>query len=319
MKRIAALFLASAAALSVRAENVTVDSLVATVNGQPVTRSEVQAAMRSYLQSAARDAGLRRLPPREIARAAFTNALADAVNRKLIVQKYRAGDLRMPDYAVDRTATERIERDYGGDVHALQRELASDGMTYSEWKDMIEEHLIVTTMRQTFVNANVHVSPGAVVREWEENRDDYVPKPRVHAAIAVFPAGATNELAAFRARLDAGEKFEALVAAPTDEERMLGAGDYGWIDPVAKLAPEFANALAALPDGASAPLVLGDWTYLVCRVESETVPETTLESAWEDIEETLWNRQAERTYESWVAHLREGAAIREFLPKDLFD
>lgn len=318
MKRIAVLLFASAAAVCARAENITVDSLVATVNGEPVRRSEVQSAMRSFLEAAARDPALRGRSARDIARAAFTNALADAENRRLIVQKYRAGDLRMPDYAVDRTVVDRIERQYGGDVHALQLELARDGLTYSEWKDMVEEQLIVTTMRQTFVNANVHVSPGEVVREWEENREAWVPAPRVRAAIAVFPLAATNELAAFRSRLAAGERFEALVADPTDEERMLGAGDYGWIDPSAKLAPEFANVLLSIPDGASSPLVLGDWTYLVCRVESETVPETTLESAWEKIEEELWSRQAARIYEAWVAHLREGAAIREFLPEDLF-
>ncbi len=317
MKRLSAILLAIAAA-PLFAETLTVDSAVASVNGDPVMLSDVQAALRNgpFLEDARRalspDA-----PEADVGRAAFAAALADLENRKLIVRKYREGELRMPDYAVDRAATERIEKRYGGDVHALQLDLAREGLTYSEWKDGIEENLIVTMMRQTFVGANVHVSPGDVVRAWETNRAAYVDAPRVRVAMAAFPAADTNAPAAFRARLAAGERFEFLVSQATAEQRRLGAGDYGWVDPRAKLASAFADAVAGLRDGGVAEVVLGDARYLVGRLESEKRAEPTLEETWERIEDDLWTKASDALYDAWIAQLRDGAAIREFVPEEL--
>lgn len=318
MKRTSAIlsvFLASAALRAAGA--LTVDAVAATVNGESIALSDVQANLRPFVEAAHR-AMPTEPDPDVVFRAAYANALADLVNRKLVVQQYRRGDLKMPDYAVDREAVERVEKLYGGDMHALQLELARAGLTYSEWKDMVEEDLIVRMMRQTFVNANVHVSPADVRRAWETNRLAYVEAPRVHVAIAAFPAGATNGLAAFRSRLAAGERFDYLVSRPTAEERRLGAGDYGWIDPSAKLAPAFAEAVLALPDGGvSEPVSVDGLQYLLCRVESEKREEPTLEETWERIEEDLFNRQAEALYANWVGHLREDAAIREYPPEGL--
>ena len=318
MKTLPVLLLAFAAAAPLRAEPIPVDSVVASVNGDPVLLSDVKAALRAgpFVEDARRA-----LPPDapedDVLRAAFAAALADLEDRKLIVRKYREGELRMPDFAVDRAAAERVEKHYGGDLHALQLDLAREGMTYSEWKDGVEENLIVTMMRQTFVNANVHVSPGDVARAWETNRAAYVEAPRVRVAMAAFPAADTNAPAEFRARLSAGERFEWLVSQATDEQRRLGAGDYGWIDPAAKLAPAFADAVAALPDGGVGEVVLGETRYLVARLESEKRAVPTLAETWERIEEDLWSKASDALYRSWIASLRDGAAIREFVPEEL--
>lgn len=320
MKRLAPILLSLCAAIAARAEEpFRVDSLVASVNGEPVTLSDVQSSLRPFLAEARRAMPAEAVrDPRAVYRVAFTNALAELENRRLVVQKYREGDLRMPDYAVDREAAANVERLYGGDMHALQLELGREGRTYSEWKADLEESLIVRMMRQTFVNGSVHVSPAEVVRAWETRRSDYVPAARIHVAIAVFPAGDSEATAAFLGRVAQGEKFEALVAEPSDEERILGAGDYGWIDPAAELAPAFASTVLALRDGkASPPVVVGDHQYVICRVASEKVAEPTLAEVWDRIEEDLWTKASDALYRDWVAGLRQGAAIREFLPEGL--
>ncbi len=318
MKRFAALLLAAVAAAPLRAAPVLVDAIVATVNGEPITLSDVHSVIRPHV-----DAALRAMPderdPDAVFRVAFTNALAEVENTRLVVQTFRGSDMRLPEHALDRAAVERIEKQYGGDVHALQRDLARDGLTYSEWKDIVEEGLIVRMMRQIYVNGKVHVSPGDVARAWETNRAAYVSPARVHVAIAVFSAGDEAALDSFRSRLAAGGRFEELVAAPTDEERLLGAGDYGMVDPAAKLAPAFAKAVLALPDGGvSEPIDLGGWRFLLCRVGSEAREEPSLADTWERIEEDLWTKASESLYRSWLAGLRSGAAIREFLPEGLF-
>ena len=64
-------------------------------------------------------------------------------------------------------------------------------------------------------------------------------------------------------------------------------------------------------------MVVGDHQYVLCRVASEKVAEPTLAEAWDRIEEDLWTKASDALYRDWVAGLRAGAAIREFLPEDL--
>lgn len=317
MKRLSALFLSLCAAAAGAAGPVPADSLVASVNGEPVTLSDVREALRPHLEAARRAMPAER-DPDAIVRVAFTNALREVENRRLVVQKYWAGQARLPAYAVDRAAAERVEKLYGGDLSALQLELAAQGRTYSEWKEGLEEYLIVSNMRQMHVDASVRVSPADVMRAWETRRAEFAPKARIHVAMAVFPAGDSEATAAFLARVAGGERFEDLVAKPTDAERALGAGDYGWIDPSAELAPAFASTVLALRDGkTSPPIVAGDYQYVLCRVASEKVAEPTLAEAWDRIEETLWSEASEALFQSWIGHLRERAAIREFIPEGL--
>lgn len=317
MKRLSALLLSLCAAAAGAAGTIPIDSLVASVNGEPVTLSDVREVMPPYLDAARREMVAGR-DPEALVRAAFTNALREVEDRRLVVQKYWAGQTRLPEYALERAAAERVEKLYGGDLHALQLQLAREGRTYSEWKERLEEHLIVTSMRQLYVDANVRVSPADVMRAWETRRNEFAPKARIHVAMAVFPAGDTEATSAFLARVAAGERFEALVANPTDAERVLGAGDYGLIDPSSELSPAFASTVLALRDGkTSPPIVVGDYQYVLCRVASEKVSEPTLAEAWDRIEQTLWSEASESLFHSWIGHLRERAAIREFLPEGL--
>ena len=317
MKRLSALLLSLCAAVAGAAGTVVVDSLVASVNGEPVTLSDVREAMPRHLDAARREMSAGR-DPNALVRAAFTNALREVEDRRLVVQKYWAGQARLPEHAIERAAAERVEKLFGGDLNALQLQLAREGRTYSEWKEELEEYLIVSNMRQLYVDANVRVSPADVMRAWEARRDEFAPKARVHVAMAVFPAGDSEATAAFLARVAAGEPFESLVANPTDAERVLGAGDYGWIDPNSELAPAFASTVLALRDGkTSPPIVVGDHQYVLCRVASEKVPEPTLAGAWDRIEETLLSEASEALFRSWIGHLRERAAIREFIPEGL--
>ena len=76
--------------------------------------------------------------------------------------------------------------------------------------------------------------------------------------------------------------------------------------------------MLALRDGkASPPIVVGDHQYVLCRVASEKVSEPTLAEAWDRIEQTLWTEASEALFRSWIGHLRERAAIREFIPEGL--
>ena len=317
MKTNAALCALALLAAAAPARPVSVDALVASVNGDPVTLSDVQGTIRPHLENA-RLAMPGERDPDVLYRVAFTNALRDLENKQLVLQQYWAGQARLPENAVDRAATERIEKLYGGDVHALQLDLARDGMTYAEWKRELEERLIVSNMRQLYVDANVHVSPAEVVRAWETDRASFVQAPAVHVAMAVFPVADPAAREAFLARVAAGEPFEKLAAASGERELGLGAGDYGWIDPAVRLSPAFSDVVLALGDGeTSEPLVLGDWCYLLHRVETEKLETPTLASAWEKIENELWARASEAQFRAWIDHLREQASIREFLPDDL--
>jgi len=64
----------------------------------------------------------------------------------------------------------------------------------------------------------------------------------------------------------------------------------------------------------SGPVKLGANKYVVCRKDSVPAKTLTLREAQEDIERELYNKEAERIYDSWIKRLRGDAKITTFSP-----
>lgn len=171
--------------------------------------------------------------------------------------------------------------------------------------------MIVAAMRQMFVNGNASVSPNEIAQAYEARKAEFSRPARMHLRVVSVPSADTNAVAAFSARLAAGEAFSAVAAdlAPGQD------GDYGFVGEDNALAPPFMDAAAALADGAAAgPLELAGKAYFVHRIASEAASTVSLSKAWETLREDLVSARRRELFETWVGRLRAAASIRETLP-----
>lgn len=301
---------AAAAAAPPAPGSGALDAQVAVVNGRAITYSEVVQDVPHWLERVRAVPGAPQ-DPGALFLAAFRLALDDAENRALVLAKYEEGEMRLPEHAIDRYAAEILQTRYNGNLQELQKDLSARNLTYAEWRTRQEEAMIVAAMRHSFVDGNAAVSPNEVAQAYEARKAEFSRPARMHLRVVSVPAVDTNAVAAFSARLAAGDPFAAVAAdlAPGQD------GDYGFVGADNALAPLFMDAAAALADGASAgPLELAGKAYFVHRIESEAAQTVPLAEAWDSLRDELLATKREELYKTWTSRLRAAAAIRETLP-----
>ena len=292
------------------------DGLVATVNEEQISFSDVMRVLSPHDLAEARSALGSGADADAVFRAAFTNVLASLEDQALIAQKFETAGMTFPPHAIDRYVADIVQNRFGGNQQALQQELAERRQTFAEWKADARRRMIVSAMRQMFVNANAHVSPTEVAQAYAERRSRYETPARVRVQLAAIPEAETNDLASFRTRLAAGEPFEDLARAYSRDVRASLGGDYGFVRPDrGDLAPALSEAVLALEDGGvSEAIPLAGSLYFVRRAESEAAAVRSLDDVWGELHDELVGERREELYRRWIGHLRARAVIRETLP-----
>lgn len=307
---------ASVASLSAADEDtMLVDGVAAFVNGEAITIRDVVSGIPEQLREMATDPAFRDKTREEVFAAAYDAALEEAIDRSLIIQSYWAGEQRIPESALLRAMNEVIEARYSGNVAALQADLAKTRMTYSDWKKMMEEQIIVRSMRQTYVSANIHISPNEIVTTYANRKPELVEPEKVHVLTLALANDESLEknVAQFRTRLDKQEAFESIARELSVDVMAEAGGDYGWIVPDETLAPKLAAAVKATQDGAlSEPVELGQNIYILFRKESQPAKTLTLRDVQEQIEREHYEEEATRIYKHWTERLKNTAKIQIF-------
>ena len=190
-------------------------------------------------------------------------------------------------------------------------------MTYDDWKRLMEENIVLRSMRQSFVTGNVHVSPNAIAAAYAARKEQLKTPATVNVLVFALAddEGFAAGYAAFTNRLAAGEAFDKLARELSVDAMADAGGDYGFIVPEAVLAPALAAAVGTLKDGEiSEPIALGAKRFVIFRKATEPAKALSLRDVREQIEAELHAQESERLYASWIARLREAAVIRTFDP-----
>ena len=291
-----------------------VDGTVATVNGEAVTISEARSILALQVELMSKTPGFSEKSREEVFNEAMRRGADDLINRRLVIQSYRAGTARIPEGSLEKERERIIETRYKGDAALLRADLEHSRLTYDDWKKQVEEQMIVSSMRQAVVLDNINVSPNEIRKEYEARKDEFASdaKPRVFIYAVEADENADAALAAFARRLADGESFEALAKESSVDAMAERGGDYGWIDPDEFLAPALARTVRGLADGElSAPVPLGSRMYLVLRKAPRSF---TLAEAMERVGAELREREGRRIHDAWLERLRAAASIKYHLP-----
>ena len=310
----AAIFMAAGHADAAAAGGEILDGAAAFVNGEAVTISAAMAGIAPQLAAMAADPAMQGKSRAEAFEEAFRRSLDDIINRRLILQSYKASEMRLPENVLNKACDEIIETRYGGSLAALNADLERNRLAYADWKKIVEEQQIIRAMRHRAVNANVSVSPNEVRRAYEARKEEFSEPALANILICAVDDGAAAAatLASFASRLAAGARFEELAIEISVDAMAENGGDYGWIQPAETLARPLAAAALALADGEiSEPVALASRRYLVFRRASRPGRALTLRETVEKIETELREKEIDRLYGNWIARLREDAAIQK--------
>lgn len=231
--RLWALALAAAAALHglpAQAQNQTQktqsgDFVVAVVNSEPITNSELQSALKRISEQF-KAQGQAQPDPREVRAGVLERLISDRVQLQLAAEY----GVRVDDAAVD-LAEQNLARQNQVDVDTFRVRLARDGIDTATLRRQLRDQLTLTKLREREVESRVRVSDQEVDRAIAEqqvaNTDPFAQEINLAQLLVAVPEKADDALVAqlqaqaqaLLVRLRAGEDFAALVKQHSDADR----------------------------------------------------------------------------------------------------
>ena len=293
---------------------LVLDGVAAEVGEARVTIAETMLLAREM-------AAARQIPLAEQAgqlRALYGEALDHLVARQLVLQAYRSGENKLPAWAVDRRVDAFIDEQFGGDRSLLVSMLNKQRVGFDTWRQRMEEELVISTMRQQFVEQNVTVPAADVRAYYATNRSEFAldGPVRVGMILIAKQADETDEAVSNRAstvwgQLKDGQDFRAVAKRESAEAHAKEGGDWGYVEPEDVFRAEIADALAKLDKGAvSPPIPTESGIYIVTRLNDCPGGILPLAEAWPAIEARLRKAETERRFAAWIDSLKRRTTVR---------
>jgi peptidyl-prolyl cis-trans isomerase SurA len=220
--------LCSATIVEAQAQTAKADYIVAVVNSEPVTNSEVVTEVQRILREL--NAQRQPLPSMLLLR---SQVLERLINDRAQVQSAQDMGLRIDDAAVDQ-AEQTVARQNQIDVAELRRRVAKDGLDTTRFREQLREQLLLSKVREREVESRIRVTDSDIDRFMAErladNSDPFAQDINLAQILVAVSEKTTNEQAAViyakaqkvleRAR--AGESFDKLVEEFSAADRANG-------------------------------------------------------------------------------------------------
>ncbi len=234
------------------------------------------------------------------------------INRLLVLDAYEKEQMQLPNEAVASRVQEIIATEYQGDKAKLQEQLKAQRMTYDMWEKTIREDLIFSAMRHLQINSKVNVSPGAVRAYYEQHKDRYAAKQKMHVhSIALTPDQGRVLAEELMKQLEQGASFAAFAKQYSCDERAEQGGDWGFVVPTAQWGdPTLLEAVTKLAVGQRTLVEFaGGYCVIFYKEAAEAADAQALTGMWDEVEADLRAELSEQRYKTWLQRLRDEAYV----------
>ena len=224
---------------------VELDRVVAVVNDDIISRSELDARL-GRVREQLRQSGTAPPPPDALRR----QVLERLILRRLQLQLARNSGMRVDDESLNRTIL-RIAEQNELTLREFRDAVERDGLDFARFREEIREDILIAEVRRRRVENQINISQGDIddyismmeSRGAEADRHRY----RIgHILIAVPDGASSEEIDEARGRaervlaeLRAGADFANMAVTHSDGQKALEGGDLGW-----RLASDLPTMLA---------------------------------------------------------------------------
>lgn len=283
----------------------TVNEIVAVVNGQAITRYELQQDMRnSPAQSSMGAMGLQMERDGERER----KVLRSMINERLFVQEAERLGISVPDEVV-RSRLERIRQENGLSREELEEYLRERGRDLKQFKETIRSKIKVNRLLSSMVRQKVVLTEEEVRSYYKEHKDEFLPPSEVELSLILMQE--RQALKALRARIRQGEI--TFSQAARRHSVGPGAGQGGNMGTMAfdDLNRQLRDIVRDLePEQVSRVFPFRN-AYALVRLEKMQTSrgEDAFSRVREEVRQEAYSRKVRQRYEEYVDKLRSKAVI----------
>lgn len=297
----------------VGAARVTVDRILATVNGEIITQSEFEKYKAMLLM------GAQEIPADM---EADRQLLGQLIEKKLILQEAKKLEITMKDKDIENALDEVLRRNKI-DLKTLAKELGKKGTTVADYKKILEGELVQSRTIGRAVHSKINITDKDMAEFYEKNMrgsDKAGPRVRIQQILLLIPGQASTAQIAdiektandLHKKILAGGDFGKLAVAYSQGAGAQLGGDIGYFHKD-ELMPEIERLAFSLQKDQVSPVFKTEIGFHIIKVLDKAGSGDATGGSWEDhkkdIQNAIYGSQFEKEMTLWMQGLREKAYI----------
>ncbi len=289
-----------------------VDRIVAVVNDDVITQSELQESMLPFIA----DYKLRY--EKEDLEDKMDEVREDALNRlieeKLIIQEAKKKKISVEDSEIEQRL--EIVKERFKDEDEFYNVLNASGINISKLKNKYKEQIMMRKLVSQLINSKVNITPTQITAYYNGNVDEFtMPRLTRFKVLLVKPlpdgtvAEAENIINTVMDKIRAGEDFDMLVKQFSQGPNIDKGGDMGYM-PAGSIIKELDEQLEALQPGETSGVIkTSTGFYIIKVIDKKEAGVAPLSDVKDMIRERLYQRESELTLREFIGKLKEDAYI----------
>jgi peptidyl-prolyl cis-trans isomerase SurA len=296
------------------AEAEIVDRIMAKVNDDIITQSELNRAMAQYRQELASKYAGQQLE--EMIAKTKDQLLNNLIETKLINQKaIELGYDSTVETAVSSEVQRIMKENNLPDTEALEKALAQQGMTVRELREQIRDALMGQYLVNDFVRSRITLLTPEIEKYYKDHTADFTIPEEVTLSEIIIRANGSDSAAENQAndlyrRLQQGEAFSALASQYSKGPTANKGGSIGTLK-VSDIRPDMLNAIKGLKDGDISKPQKTDEGYVIYHIDSRKYASVkSLDEVREEIKDLLYRQRFNPEFDRFISQLKEDAYIQ---------
>jgi len=232
------------------------------------------------------------------------------VDRSLTQQEAQKYQINVSDAEVD-NALENVKKVRSLNQEEFENALNQEGLTLKEYRENVKKQILQSRLINNVVKSKVIISESDIKNHYDVNAQKYSGEKKYHLRNILMD----NEdgIKEIRKKLDEKNDFSALAKKHSISSNASEGGDLGFFD-----IQNFSENIKAIISG----LNIRDYSKVISTPQGfqifyveDIVMEgnKTLQQAYNEIQEILYNEQVEKKFEIWLESLKKNAYIKIML------
>ncbi len=295
-----------------------VDRVVAVVNEEIISLSELSSAINPYAERM-KSLGYPPEKEREMFFKVREEMLEQLINQKLTDQESKKYNISVSEKELD-NSIERVKEVNHYTDEDLRSMLAKEGMSMEGYRNKIKEHLVRSKLLNYAVKSKIVITGDEIKSYYNNNIAKYRGEKIYHLKNMIKRVGlhdSLDEKQNIRSKMEEiyeklkmGQRFEDVGKKYADSEFDIKNMDLGMFKNN-ELSPEIQEAIKGLKAGEFSKVVETEVGYQIIYIEKiEEKPDKSLEETTPEIQEILFKEVVERKFESWISELRQKSHIK---------
>ena len=302
--------------ISVPAMAEIMDRIVAVVNGDVITLSELNTAFEPFGKRI--EEGYKGPDKEKVIAENRLVLLNRLIDNMIIDQEAKKSQIIIKEEEVTDTINDLLSR-RKMKMEDLINELAKDNSSIEAHRKEVKAHLLRMRLLRREIKSKIAVTDEEIGEYYRKNREAYEGKEAVQIKqiLILFPKGADvktkaklrEEMDAIHKRLLNGEPFDLLAAQFSREPAAATVGDLGFFEKGSMLPAVESVAFSLKKDEISKVIESPVGLHIIQAVDRRGAGIKPIESVREEIKAKLEEEKTDKKYEEWIKELRRKSLI----------